>query len=53
MRVWTADGALDGFEVTTIDLQPEDDGVLVATLVRSVNSAPVASVRLRSPTRPS
>ena len=36
MRVWTADGALDGFEVTTIDLPPEDDGVLVATLVRHV-----------------
>ena len=33
-RVWSADGALEGFEATTIVLPKEDDGELVATLVR-------------------
>jgi alpha-beta hydrolase superfamily lysophospholipase len=33
-RVWSADTVLPSFESTTIELQPEDDGPLVATLVR-------------------
>ena len=33
-RVWSADTALPSFEATTIELEPEDDGELVATLVR-------------------
>jgi alpha-beta hydrolase superfamily lysophospholipase len=34
MRVWAPDGAAAGFERTTIDLPAEDDGVLVATVLR-------------------
>lgn len=33
-REWKADGALPGFESTTIELPSEDDGALVATLIR-------------------
>lgn len=33
-RVWSADTVLPSFEATTIELKPEDDGPLVATLVR-------------------
>ncbi len=37
-REWISDVALDGFEMTTLPLTPDDDGVLVATLVRHVRT---------------
>lgn len=37
-RAWTSDVALDGFEMTTLPLEPDDDGALVATLVRRVRT---------------
>ncbi|MBC8087487.1 MAG: alpha/beta hydrolase [Phycisphaerae bacterium] len=39
MRDWTPDGALAEFERTTIELPGEDDGTLVATVVRRVGEA--------------
>ncbi len=39
-REWLADVALERFEATTIALPPEDDGLLVATLVRRVREQP-------------
>jgi len=33
-RRWSPDGVLASFESTTIELKPEDDGLLAATLVR-------------------
>ena len=39
MREWAPDGALAEFERTTIHLPPEDDGPLVATVVRKCGQA--------------
>lgn len=44
-RTWSDDAVLPDFEVTTIDLEPEDDGPLVATLVRRLaDDAPSRAV---------
>ena len=46
MREWTPDGALADFESTTIELPGEDDGPLVATVVRKRGGTPSAKAFL-------